>query len=154
MYVFWSILTGLSPINFFNICYESNPDNRYLTISLLKILPNIKPYPSRITKHLTNFVILQETTYSTLSQFGQEFWRKLWHKRINFTCPIFYMAMFKIPHVLEMDQVYLKLELQEIVFELNIAYAIIIFFLFIAGHCIALRYLFLYNILILFSTKI
>ena len=44
------------------------------------------------------------------------------------------MAMFKIPHVLEMDQVYLKLELQEIVFELNIAYAIIIFFLFIAGH--------------------
>ena len=137
MYVFWSILTG-SPINFFNICYESNPDNRYLTISLLKILPNIKPYPSRITKHLTNFVILQETTYSTLSQFGQEFWRKLWHKRINFTCPIFYMAMFKIPHVLEMDQVYLKLELQEIVFELNIAYAIIIFFLFIAGHCIAI----------------
>ena len=50
------------------------------------------------------------------------------------------MAMFKIPHVLEMDQVYLKLELQEIVFELNIAYAIIIFFLFIAGHCITLPF--------------
>ena len=44
------------------------------------------------------------------------------------------MAMFKIPHVLEMDQVYLKLDIQEIVFELNIEYAAIFFILFIAGH--------------------
>ena len=44
------------------------------------------------------------------------------------------MAMFKIPHVLQMDQVYLKLDIQEIVFELNIEYAAIFFILFIADH--------------------